>query len=185
MLRRHFSFAFWGFIFVIVNINIGPFDILPNFLGYIFIASGLSGLAQVNSLFNRGVLPSMLLVLVSFFSIFYPINLAKGNINPFNLWVLGYGTIFLILNLFIIYPICKGIYLEAEKVSKEELIRSAKFRWNLMLVLTLVSLFTTPFTLNFGNAFKMYSGAISIILAITTFSIILLVRKAGIELCEG
>lgn len=36
----------WGYIFIYFNINLGPIDILPNFVGYIFILKSLETLAM-------------------------------------------------------------------------------------------------------------------------------------------
>lgn len=35
---------FWGFIITIFNINLGPINILPDFLGYLFIGAGLGNI---------------------------------------------------------------------------------------------------------------------------------------------
>ena len=36
----------WGYIFIYFNINLGPIDILPNFVGYIFILNSIDALAK-------------------------------------------------------------------------------------------------------------------------------------------
>lgn len=105
----------WGIIFVFININIGPIDILPNFLGYIFIACGLSGLEQVDSIYKKGIMTSLVLAFASFILLFYPINISQENISPSNCWMLGISAAFSVLNLVIFYTICKFIYTKAEK----------------------------------------------------------------------
>lgn len=42
MMKRGYKRVFWGLILVIFNINIGPVNILPDFMGYFLISIGLS-----------------------------------------------------------------------------------------------------------------------------------------------
>ena len=41
-MKQGYKKIFWGFLIVLFNINIGPVNILPDFLGYFIIGSGLS-----------------------------------------------------------------------------------------------------------------------------------------------
>ncbi len=173
-----------GIIFVFININIGPIDILPNFLGYIFIACGLSGLEQVDSIYKKGIMASLVLAFASFILFFVPINTAAENISPSNCWMLGVSAIFSVLNLVIFYTICKFIYAKAEETTNIELMRSAKAKWNCMLYFTCISLVLTPFTLTMGQRLVGINFLISIILIILAILIISLLIKARSEFCE-
>ena len=44
-LSKAVGLVAWGYIFIYFNINLGPLDILPNFVGYIFILNSLETLA--------------------------------------------------------------------------------------------------------------------------------------------
>lgn len=41
---KGYNKIFWGLIFVVFNINLGPINILPDFLGYFLISIGLSAI---------------------------------------------------------------------------------------------------------------------------------------------
>ncbi|MDW5300192.1 MAG: hypothetical protein SA378_08660 [Sedimentibacter sp.] len=41
-MKQGYKKIFWGFLITIFNINLGPINILPNFLGYLIIGSGLN-----------------------------------------------------------------------------------------------------------------------------------------------
>lgn len=180
-MRKPYSQLIWGLVFIFFNINIGPIDILPNFLGYIFIASGLEGLAQVNLIYKKGIIPSVVLAFASFILIFYPINTSSENITPSNCWMLGISAAFSVLNLVIFYSICKGIHDESEKLANNDLMLSAKTRWNCMLYFTCFSLILTPFTLNKGQFIVGLNFVISLILLFLAFLIVLLLWKARDE----
>lgn len=40
-MKKSFNKVFWGFIIVVFNINIGPVNLMPDFLGYFIMSSGL------------------------------------------------------------------------------------------------------------------------------------------------
>ena len=44
-LSKAIGLVAWGYIFIYFNINLGPVDILPNFVGYMFILNSLETLA--------------------------------------------------------------------------------------------------------------------------------------------
>lgn len=46
-MEHSFKKIFWGFLITIFNINIGPINLLPDFLGYLIISSGLKELSSV------------------------------------------------------------------------------------------------------------------------------------------
>ncbi len=171
----------WGIVLIFFNINIGPFDILPNFLGYILVSSGLSGLSEVNIIYKKGIIPSSVLAITSFILIFFPINAEVQNISPSNSWMLATSSIFLILNLVIFYSICKGIYLESQKIINDDLMTTAKMRWNYMFYFACISLFITPFTLTKNQVVVGINFLISIILIFLAVLIILLLRRAREE----
>jgi hypothetical protein len=177
-MRKHYSLVIWGIVFVFFNFNIGPIDILPNFLGYIFIYYGLSSLSEVNISYRKGSIPSLVLAFVSLIFVFYPLNTSLENITPANSWRLGIIAAILVLNLVIFYSICKGIHNEAEKITNDDLRQLAEMRWKCMLFFTCISLMLTPFTLNKGQIIVWLNFFISIILIFLAFLIVLMLRTA-------
>jgi hypothetical protein len=73
---------FVGTIFVIININVGWVDILPNFIGYIIILYGLSILFK-NTLikdFQKAINISSILLIDSLVYKFYQMNVSGNNL---------------------------------------------------------------------------------------------------------
>jgi hypothetical protein len=60
MLKR-FLQIFWGLFLVIVDLKINHIDILPDFVGYIFIALGCGGLTEVSRKFATAQTASWIL----------------------------------------------------------------------------------------------------------------------------
>lgn len=56
---------FWGSLLVFLNLHIIQIDILPNFLGYLFIYLGLSGLTSYSAQFARAKPYVLILAVVS------------------------------------------------------------------------------------------------------------------------
>lgn len=50
-MRSSFGYIFWGLLIVMVDININGFDILPDVLGHILVATGTARLAPLSSQF--------------------------------------------------------------------------------------------------------------------------------------
>lgn len=69
-MEQGYKKIFWGFLITIFNINLGPINILPNFLGYLIIGSGLNLIQNefANSNFKTANKASNFLVLYSIFT---------------------------------------------------------------------------------------------------------------------
>lgn len=139
-MRTGFRNIFWGLILTFLGINIGTFDILPDFLGYYLIYSGCKKLAYRNEAFKKGSLPSLILIGLSFLSIF--------NVGDISLMGIIIGLATRIIDLVLAYYIFKGIYNIAEEVNNIDIKSDAKFRWNLLLYLSLLVEFLGTFSYN-------------------------------------
>ncbi|SDW69928.1 hypothetical protein [Paenibacillus sp. PDC88] len=62
----------WGFLFVLIDLNVGPIDILPDFVGFILIYFGLSRLGERFKDFSRAKGFSLILLFMSIAGIFVP-----------------------------------------------------------------------------------------------------------------
>lgn len=126
---------FWGFIFLF-DFRLGGFDILPDFIGYIFIYSGLIRLTNINERFKTVKSISLLLVFLSIPEI-YQISTTD---------LLGYFTgillaaislITTLLQIVLVYNICQGIIEMANERGNFQLSSKAKNRWLLYLVVNI------------------------------------------------
>ena len=66
MRRESFTSIFWGLLFVVLDIRIGPLDLfLPDFIGYLLIFKGLSLLAPEHRGFRRARILAAVMSFVS------------------------------------------------------------------------------------------------------------------------
>ncbi|MBF4692553.1 hypothetical protein [Fusibacter ferrireducens] len=128
----------WGFIFFF-DFRISEFDILPDFIGYIFFYQGLSAMKDTNPFFHKSRGPALLMIFIALFDMFPPlISLSDFYNNPLSIWSLIFGLITQLIHLFIIYNICYGIRLEAKLANLQDLKSSARITWYLYLISNII-----------------------------------------------
>jgi hypothetical protein len=177
-LKVNYTRVFWGIILVYFNINLGPVDILPNFIGYYLIASGLAALSEENPSYNIGKIPAACMIFISFACIFIPSNIYSKSLIPPNAWSLGIPGIFAVINLVILFSICKGVYNEAEFYGNTDLMNKAKVRWYWQLFLTAVNLILVPFMLTMMDSVTAFFWIIVIASFISVMFVAGLLRLA-------
>lgn len=88
---------FWGVLITSFNINLGPINILPNFIGFLLIVSGLNTLYQESSFagFNNVSSMGMIVALLSFIGgVIEWFRLGMTNYSFLNIiWSIGFITI--------------------------------------------------------------------------------------------
>ena len=131
---------FWGFIFMF-DFRIGNLDILPDIIGYILFYIALNYLEDRNTYFGNAKKFALPMIFVSIFDIYQvsiPIQ-ELGN-EPLGFFAIIIGSIIAIVNLFMVYNICKGIAREADKIQDYDLSAKATFRWKLYLANSIILL---------------------------------------------
>jgi hypothetical protein len=63
-MKTSFSFIFWGLIFIVINISINRFDLLPDGVGYVLIAVGCRRLAKLSPCFTTAQILSWVLAVL-------------------------------------------------------------------------------------------------------------------------
>lgn len=93
---------FWGLIFIFVHINIGAMDILPNFIGYLLISSGMQEVGESPAFASRALVNGTA-VYSCVVWIMTLLGAAQG--------VLGFllGLVTLVLQLMVTYRIVLGV----------------------------------------------------------------------------
>lgn len=106
MIYNNYHKMFWGFILILIDINIGAFDIFPNFIGYILIFISLNALnKEINyKAFSISSVLSVILLFGSLISLFFPINLLEETTIINMIVIIGSG----IINLCMVYFILEG-----------------------------------------------------------------------------
>lgn len=185
MYTSGYNKLFWGMMFIIFNINLGPINILPDFIGYLLIYSGLSSLASQHPIYEKGKVPAIILTVLTLKDIvnFQTVNLLN-NYSQVNFFSMALGLVTAIINLYLIYIICIGIYLLADERGFEELKESARLRFKVYLVITIIMQFYMSFLVNLSNSMKAFIFIFIIINIITVLIVAALFRKAGTRLGE-
>lgn len=177
----------WGMVFIIFNINLGPINILPNFIGYLLILSGLSVLSEQHPAFEKGKIPAGILVIITLKDIinFGTVNSLQGVVPAGNLWLSALGAVEQLLSLYVIYIICRGIYLVAEARGLEQLMDSSKARFYFYLFINAIILFYTPFSINLSRNTSMFMIIPVLVSLVNALFIMGLCRMARNQLGEG
>lgn len=101
-MGKAYSKLFTGVLFTVININIGPIDILPNFIGYIIILNGLSILHTETSIkdYKHSSFICYFLLIESIVSMCLPNYL---NIEYLTITSVGWMVISNLAQLFFVY----------------------------------------------------------------------------------
>lgn len=142
MDSRGLSRFYWGFLFIMLSFRIEGIDVFPDFIGYIFFATGFSRLSSRSDFFNKAANYNVPLILLSLLSIYEKPN-SGGFIYHELLGGLGIvvAIITFILNLMVIYNLFMGIQDLANQQSRYELEDEAEDLWCKYKILQIASLF--------------------------------------------
>lgn len=183
-MRKSYSRIAWGLSLELVDFRLGSFDLLPDFLGYLLIMLGLSGLRSNGRYFSiawgaAGI--QLVMSLLQLLGLQMGISLTSNETPSLNVLVLA--SIVIALDLVMIYGICGGIRAHAFERRKLELAFSARGGWHVLLAFGMLMLFLLPFQLNFTKEEGIgYALFLSVGYFVTSLWVILLVRRAGREL---
>ncbi len=141
-----FDKMFWGLLFFF-NFRIQGFDLLPNFVGYLFFYAGLQDLINKESYFATAKKFTIPLAVLSFFQFYQPQNHPGILFQSFN----GFGILIsiavTILDLLMMYYVTTGIAELAHNHGQYGLAQTAKKRWQLYAFTLFAGIFTMLFTL--------------------------------------
>jgi uncharacterized protein YhhL (DUF1145 family) len=187
MYESGYSRLFLGMMFIIFNINIGAINLLPNFIGFMLIFSGLGILAVQNKFYEKGRIPAVILIIMTLKDIinYGNVNLLDKAFEMKNLLLSALGVVELLITIYLIYIICKGINLLSDERGLIELRDSARVRFNFYFVISVVLLFFTPFSINLSKSVNLFMALVAIINLIALLFIAGLIKKSKIQLGEG
>ncbi len=179
MYGEGLSKIFWGFLFIMVDVRIMGFDILPDIVGFILFAIGFGLLASGSDYFVKARSLNVPMIALSIFSI-YEAPAQGGGIHLGPFWLLGVligiGTI--VLTLMVVYNLFMGIKDLAGQNELQQLADEAEERWKQFWMLQAAVL--AAFVLIFIPAL-----GILYVIALLVASIILTVVIMGyIKRCE-
>lgn len=142
MHQNEFNKLFWGFLFIMISFRIQGVDILPDIIGYIFFAVGLSSLSSQSIHFIKARNFNIPMIIISVFSIYeVPAQNGAAQLGPFGFFGILISIASIVLNLLIIYNLFMGIKDMANETALDDLSRETDRRWNQYLMLQIVAVF--------------------------------------------
>lgn len=186
--------VYYGLMFILLDFRIGTLDILPDFIGYIFMVVGLGILAKGNQQFAKAKLFASILVFTSLFDLVQaPKEVVQAPqqtgffitpsapVIPFLVVALIAGLI----RLAMVYSMCEGIRETALTAEKPELAAGAEYRKKIYLGFNYLWLLWIPSSLNFS---EQWVSGVGVFLALATFIVeinfIIFVHRVGTKLGE-
>lgn len=150
-----------GFILIFININIGPFDIFPDTMGYILILGGLYEASRDVKIFSKGIVPSSILIIVSlgeFFIFPRASNFSLSNISQVN-----YIYIFVLqlIRVYLVFCIFRGTYEMCRLKNNQNLMKSVDFTNTSYIIFSSINTIIISFCINFCSylqGFFMFSA---------------------------
>ncbi|MCW3490033.1 hypothetical protein [Dethiobacter alkaliphilus] len=138
MIKEGFSKFYWGFFFILISFRIQGLDIIPDIVGFIFIADGVGKLLSESDYFQTAQNYTLPMILLSIFSIYEPpveqAGINFGFLGPMGVLI---SIASLVLTLLLAYNIFMGIKEMAEQRNKTAIAAEAEQRWNQFLWLNL------------------------------------------------
>ncbi|MBL4937300.1 hypothetical protein JK636_16345 [Clostridium sp. YIM B02515] len=187
MYEAGYNKLFWGMIFIIFDFNLGGINLLPDFIGYFLIYAGLIPLQQQHEFYKKAKAPLIILLsislvkAISYFTTGYIVN-QKENINLFSLLI---GSFTSLVTVYLIYILCRSIYLLASSRGEEELKSNAEYRFKYYSITVIALVLYLPFSINLSQDMSMIGAVIILLNIIFTLPIVGLFRKAMNVLGDG
>jgi hypothetical protein len=210
MKRKSFMQIFWGFLFVFLDFTFDGIDLIPDFVGYIFIVIGLRSLSSLSLHFTHAKISAIILFFLSLFtdfSILTPLKPVASNTGNATDWtsllslikekwfipLFLFTVISRVLEFILLWKICEGISKVATESGNQTFAKIAKNRRNLYaglgvlyigVGLSFLSFYTGLLPPYFFFSKIVYFIVISIV--VYTFVVICLlmdlIRKASLEI---
>ncbi len=179
MAEKGFMKIFWGFLFIFLDIRINGIDfILPDFIGYILIVVGLAYLCDLHRRFRTANAYAKIMVLLSFADL-VEMKRVIGRGGGLTYWHNPFWPITLlgvILNLIMVWHICRAIVELAEASENRDLADTAALRWKLYLAVVIIGS---------GIGLVALAGAelnLMIVIAAVVFGLVAMVLMMGLML---
>ncbi|MCB2307466.1 hypothetical protein LGL08_15615 [Clostridium estertheticum] len=185
MYARGYKRLFWGMLFIIFDINLGSINIMPDFIGYIFIYSGLNVLVSQHKGYEKAKVPAVTLILLTLKDVVYNSNnnILSGQVYSLGLITIVSATVVTIIKLYLIYVLCETIYEICKERGLNELMESARGSCKFYSVISLLYMVYYPLSINLHLDLKIIIIFILVIIQIiASISVASLLNKCKVKL---
>ncbi|SHE80325.1 MULTISPECIES: hypothetical protein [Caloramator] len=163
MNKGAYKYLFWGMMYIFLNIHIGYLNILPNFVGYIFILYSLNLLSGEIEILNKAKLPTIVLIPIGIKDILEQNYLYKLLETQYSIIILKFlNSLEVVLFLYVLYILCQGISSVLRDRGLLKIEKSINNAFRTFFIFSVLVIFFDPFSLNLPLEF----GYIAIISAI-------------------
>ncbi|AGK95546.1 hypothetical protein [Clostridium pasteurianum] len=184
MYASSYNRLFWGMIVLIFHINLGPINVLPNFAGYMLIYSGLNILSSQHKIYEKGKLPAIILVILTLKDVWHnkDNSIMIGSSYNLGLVTMLIGAVTAVVDLYLIYIICKGICELCRERELDSLMTNTADAWKFYFVISLIFLFSIPFSINLPVGYNIFLFIVGMIKGIAIICIMVMFRKCRVQL---
>lgn len=176
---------FWGMIFIIFDFRLGNINILPDFVGYVFILLGLNNLSSQCEFYNKAKVPAIILMVQTLFNIPYDlvnVTYADEKIGVLKILLIVFNGV---VNLYLMYNIFNGIYETSKRNNLKNIMDKTSALAKFYYITALMYLFYMPFLLNISQSENFFMIAIMIIKLIAGILTAVMFMKCKSQLSEG
>lgn len=175
---------FLGMIFVIFDFRLGNINILPDFVGYIFILLGLSNLSTQCEFYNKAKIPAAILMVQTLFNIPYDLVntvYTDEKLGVFRILLIVFNGI---VNLYLMYNIFNGVYETSKRNNLEKLMDRTSALSKFYYITALIYIFYMPFLLNISQSENFFMILVIIIKSIAGILTAVMFMKCKTQLSE-
>ena len=164
--RRGFKYMIFGFLLVLRDVHIF-FDILPDPLGYILIASGIQHIATRKTNAKNAELTAYFLMALSIPTLFLSTEVLN-QMQDNNIGWLLYGLSVTLVDLILMYFVFRMLIHEVDySIDPDEKQKSARKMMIIYMTIALTTAFIQPFLINMKQDFQSTVAVITILLMLT------------------
>lgn len=183
-MSNGFRLIFWGLLFILLDIRIELFDLLPDIVGYIFIMNGTKYLSENEEIFSKAQPLAISLIFLSIPSLIGYFDLNIGE-NSTVLWPMVYQLVITLVHLFMMYYIFEGTYQFATSKGEHDWANTARKVWSYYAIIQFFTLVLHSFMLNVDSNFMQAILIFSIIITLIIEIVVIIFMKRSRGHCEN
>ena len=174
-MDKNINKIFWGFLFLFININIGPIDIMPSVIGYLLIASGITTMEEDNSMLKEARMVSYILAIMSLIVSILKLKGIDVGLFESSIVVKVLGWTLSVVNLILIFMLTQGMKMYLAYSNNNDIIAEYNYRWHFLAVVFCISIAVNSFVMNYKDDVDFFSLIMSFfqVIAYIVFAAIL------------
>ena len=161
----------WGLIFQFFDFHIMNVDLLPDFIGYILIATALQELGTIHIAFVKAKWAAAIMIMASLLNVFIPANFTISNLGTMPLWMQIYAQAMVGVHLLMAYWLFNGMEytVKRHQLQNMMLLEDIRFRRFIYMTIIVIQLILYPFHLNLERSWTGWLFLFSFIALILEF----------------